>query len=72
MRLIIGLSIAFFAVLTLASIFLLAGDIGDLRFAAIGVLGILAVMLISGSLTAYFWYLRGKVYEERGQSGPDD
>lgn len=35
-------------------------------------LAIVAVMVASGSLTAYLWFKRGKVYEERGESGPDD
>ncbi len=72
MRLITGLSIAFFAILTLASIFLIAGGGRDLRFAVIAILGALTVMIVSGSLSAYLWYKRGKIYEERGQSGPDD
>jgi len=29
------------------------------------------VLIASGSLTAYYWYQRGKVYEKRGESGPD-
>lgn len=38
----------------------------------ISALFIAAALIASGSWTAYLYYKRGKVYEERGESGPDD
>lgn len=32
---------------------------------------ITAAIIISGALTSYLWFKRGKIYEERGESGPD-
>ncbi|GJL93360.1 hypothetical protein [Hyphococcus sp.] len=72
MRLIIGGSIFFFVLLTIGCIFLLGQESGEFGLAALMVLGFLTVVIVSGSLSAYLWYKRGKVYEERGESGPDD
>lgn len=51
---------------TMAAVILI-GDLGSGLF----IIGIVTLMLVSGSLSAWLWYKRGKIYEERGESGPD-
>ncbi len=42
---------------------------GDFMLVGAVLLGVL-VILVSGGLTAYLYFKRGKVYEKRGESGP--
>lgn len=46
--------------------------LADDKVIRIGLAAGIAVCFISGALTSWLWYKRGKIYEERGQSGPDD
>ncbi len=39
--------------------------------ASLLVTAVTLAIVVSGGLTAYFYYKRGQVYEKRGESGPD-
>ena len=44
--------------------------IGDTQM-SLTVLGMAGLIVGSGALSAYLWHERGKVYEARGEEGPD-
>ncbi len=66
MRTFLIINVIGFAAALLAAL-ILVGDVQSGLF----VLGVVLLVLVSGSLSAWLWFKRGKIYEERGESGPD-
>lgn len=67
MRMIIFLNVVIFIAM-LAGLIVISGD----HETGLIVLAVVIALLASGSLTAYLWFVRGRVYYRRGESGPDD
>ena len=66
MRTFLILNLIVFAAALLAALIL----VGDAQ-SGLFVFGVVLLILVSGSLSAWLWFKRGKIYEERGESGPD-
>lgn len=66
MRTFLITNIIVFAAALLAALIL----VGDAQ-SGLFVFGVVLLILVSGSLSAWLWFKRGKIYEERGESGPD-
>ena len=66
MRTFLIINIIVFAAALLAALIL----VGDAQ-SGLFVFGVVLLILVSGSLSAWLWFKRGKIYEERGESGPD-
>lgn len=67
LRMLIILHVAAFLAALMLGLYV-TGAVGYVLIVA----GVAAVIGISGGLAAYFHYRRGKIYEKRGKSGPDD
>lgn len=58
-------------VVVLIGVFLMALIMVDNKGMVLAIGAGAIFIAISGGLSAYFYYKRGKVYEKRGKSGPD-
>ncbi len=67
MKTLIAINALIFVAILISALFLT-----DDKFIRAGLVVGVAVCFISGALTSWLWYKRGKIYEARGQSGPDD
>jgi len=66
MRTFLIINVIGFAAALLAALIL----VSDAQWRQI-IIGVVLLILVSGSLSAWLWFKRGKIYEERGESGPD-